>query len=301
MKKLKYKITKRIIMDYFYTHSWNSIDNRLKNGTYNILSEMTGKPVEETKKIVGKLRRQRNKCSTMITKDNFRGLNILRGCKAGGVHKIECKNCCFLETGQKLSGRNTRSASDYNKVLKMKNDGSNCRTWNGKHVIDYSVLKLLYNTKKQTNWILTYAGEISLADYDTLYILMQQPFRYLMHNFFFVTKEPEILLNKLLPVLRKIKEEGRDIKRLNNLHIVGSVGLNETKYRIDHVRRYDGFEKHIWFKGLLGPIIDPDLTGISTIRIGADRGKYKRPMKQQWVNDLIKLARKQNVLAFHDK
>lgn len=288
---LRAKIRKEI-----YEQDINLHTDRLKHSTIPKIAKKVDTPKDVVCDYVKILRNNARTCLKNMHEDNFLGLPVLRGCYPNGVDE-ECANCCAIPTITKLRDLDGPNREIYRNIT-QKISGK--LSFNGNMHVDLYPLTKIPCGKMCYNYMLVYSGEISKADLDTLCILLQLPFFYPMHNFIFVTKLPEILWDKMQPVIELLREDNMDITCLNNLHAVVSIGMNKYMHRLDSLRLFDGFQKHGWFKPLLEEIVDCDLSGIDSIRIASEKGRNARPCNFDWVLNLMKQARDQGVSAYYD-
>ncbi|TLX82799.1 MAG: DUF5131 family protein, partial [Thaumarchaeota archaeon] len=68
--------------------------------------------------------------------------------------------------------------------------------------------------------------------------------------------------------------------------------------RIDYLRQIDCPVKFISFEPLIGSIGEVDLTDIQWAIIGGESGPNYRPVKEEWIQEIIKQCEKQNVRIF---
>lgn len=103
-------------------------------------------------------------------------------------------------------------------------------------------------------------------------------------------------------ILTKRAERMRDMSTqlpfLENTWLGVTVESDETVERIDVLREVRTPVRFISFEPLLGPVRDPDLAGISWAIVGGESGPGARPMNADWVNDLLRSCRRQNVAFF---
>ena len=66
------------------------------------------------------------------------------------------------------------------------------------------------------------------------------------------------------------------------------VSVENERYldRVDHLRRVPAAVRFISFEPLLGPIENPDLTGIQWAIVGGESGPGARPIERGWVRQL---------------
>jgi len=69
-------------------------------------------------------------------------------------------------------------------------------------------------------------------------------------------------------------------------------------YRIDHLRSVDAAVRFLSLEPLLDPVQDMDLTGIDWVIVGGESGPGARPMKAEWVRDVLEQCRDADVPFF---
>lgn len=83
-------------------------------------------------------------------------------------------------------------------------------------------------------------------------------------------------------------------------HIWVGVSIENEKnlVRLKHLKQTNATVRFISFEPLLGPINDPDLTGIDWVIVGGESGPNARPIKKSWVENIKKLCQKNKVAFF---
>jgi protein gp37 len=84
----------------------------------------------------------------------------------------------------------------------------------------------------------------------------------------------------------------------DNVWMGVSVENADYTFRIDHLRRTPARTKFLSIEPLLGPIPSLDLTGIDWIIIGGESGPGCRPVKKEWIVEIIAQARRAGVAVF---
>ncbi len=109
------------------------------------------------------------------------------------------------------------------------------------------------------------------------------------HTFQILTKRPERMLEMLShPAFRT----------LPNVWLGTSIESEDYLDRIDLLRRVPARVRFISFEPLLGPIHEPDLSGIHWAIVGGESGPRARPMQSWWVETLRDTCREQGVAFF---
>jgi protein gp37 len=109
------------------------------------------------------------------------------------------------------------------------------------------------------------------------------------HTFQILTKRPE----RMLEILGRGK-----LPLLKNVWLGASVENEEVVHRIDTLRKVPAQVRFISFEPLLGPIFDPDLSGIHWAIVGGESGPGARPIEAWWVEALRDACLEQDVAFF---
>ena len=83
-----------------------------------------------------------------------------------------------------------------------------------------------------------------------------------------------------------------------NVWIGVTVENDAYAHRIDHLRSVDSAVRFLSLEPLIGPIKDMDLTGIDWVIVGGESGPGARPMKVEWVRDILRQCRAEDVPFF---
>jgi protein gp37 len=109
------------------------------------------------------------------------------------------------------------------------------------------------------------------------------------HSFQILTKRPDLMLSVLsrkgFPVLR-------------NVWLGTSVESAAFVHRLDILRNVPAHVRFVSFEPLLGPVVEPDLTGIHWAIVGGESGPRSRPMEQTWVEEVRDACVRQDVAFF---
>lgn len=107
------------------------------------------------------------------------------------------------------------------------------------------------------------------------------------HTFQILTKRSDRLMN-LSPVL----------SWPDNVWMGVSVENADYSFRIDHLRRTKARTKFLSIEPLLGAIPNLDLAGIDWVIVGGESGPGARPMKEEWVLDILEQCQASRVPFF---
>ena len=77
-----------------------------------------------------------------------------------------------------------------------------------------------------------------------------------------------------------------------------SVENEEFKWRIDALRQVECHTRFLSIEPLLGPIEKLNLSNIDWVIIGGESGAHFRPVKKEWIIDIVKQCKKQKVAVF---
>lgn len=108
------------------------------------------------------------------------------------------------------------------------------------------------------------------------------------HTFQVLTKRAERLL-ELSPLL----------KWTDNIWAGVSLESDNYLYRMDLLKQTDAKLKWLSIEPMLGPLPNMDLSGISWIVISGESSRRARPMKREWVVDVLHQCRKYNIPFFY--
>ncbi len=109
------------------------------------------------------------------------------------------------------------------------------------------------------------------------------------HSFQVLTKRPK----RMLEILSK-----PEFPTLPNVWLGTSVESEDYLHRIDLLRRVPAHVRFISFEPLLGPISEPDLSGIHWAIVGGESGPRARPMELWWAEELRDVCQRQKVAFF---
>jgi len=107
------------------------------------------------------------------------------------------------------------------------------------------------------------------------------------HRFQVLTKRSE----RLAEIADKLLWPG-------NVWMGVTVESGDYLYRIDHLRSIHAAVKFLSLEPLLGPVHDMNLSGIDWMIVGGESGPGARPMKEEWVRDVLNQCRIKGVPFF---
>lgn len=96
----------------------------------------------------------------------------------------------------------------------------------------------------------------------------------------------------------RLEYDGQILVWPENVWMGVSVEDARQVHRIDHLRRTPAKVKFLSLEPLIGPLPNLDLTGIDWVIVGGESGPTARPMKEEWVQDILQQCRAQGVAFF---
>jgi len=229
----------------------------------------------------------------------YTSLNVAIGCKENGF-STGCKHCVAVKCAHLQAHRKDKAKQTpiYKAVLKY-NEGK--PYWNNKVIFnkhwDYPIKYGKGKIKpKPRKFLASYNGEIALLKDKELSKacneLLMSAQKGHMHSFTILTKLPARIVKFIENTVTELEEKGIHVSSMSNVIIATSVETDAEKFRIDQLRKCKYFQTEVWFKPLLGKIINPNFRNIDSIRINVEKGKIKRPCMSKWIYDLMKDAKK---------
>jgi len=83
-----------------------------------------------------------------------------------------------------------------------------------------------------------------------------------------------------------------------NIWMGVSVENSNFVHRIDSLRKVNSSIRFLSIEPLLGPLPDLNLSGINWIIVGGESGPNARPMKPEWIHDILDQCKENNVPFF---
>jgi len=126
----------------------------------------------------------------------------------------------------------------------------------------------------------------------------KMPFEYLDKIFDVINQTPQHIYQILT------KREKRMLEYFSIREVPQNVWLGVTvenatfKKRINVLKEINAIIRFISFEPLIGPIGEMDLNGIHWAIVGGESGQRARPIKKEWVEEIFKQCKEQNVAFF---
>ena len=196
-----------------------------------------------------------------------------------------CTNCYAMRMAARLQAMGmTKYAGTTRKSGKR-------HVWTGRVNVDKAALTAPLNWKKPQRIFVNSMSDLFQDKADEAFI--RQAWRVMerahWHSFQVLTKRPE----RMLEILSKPQ-----FPTLPNVWLGTSVESEDYLDRIDLLRRVPARVRFVSFEPLLGPIADPDLSGIHWAIVGGKSGPRARPMEAWWVEHLRDAVREAGCCVF---
>lgn len=208
--------------------------------------------------------------------------NPLAGC---AVLSPGCSNCYAMRMAARLQ------AMGMAKYAGTTRKSGKRHVWTGRVNLDKTALTAPLAWKKPQRIFVNSMSDLFQDKADEAFI--RQVWRVMerahWHSFQVLTKRPE----RMLDILSK-----PEFPTLPNVWLGTSVESEDYLDRIDLLRRVPAHIRFISFEPLLGPIADPDLSGIHWAIVGGESGPHARPMQAWWVEQLHDACQRQDVAFF---
>ena len=208
--------------------------------------------------------------------------NPIAGCS---ILSPGCTNCYAMRMAARLQAmRMAKYAGTTRKSGKR-------HVWTGRVNVDETVLTAPLSWKKPQRIFVNSMSDLFQDKADQEFIrrvwrVMEEAH---WHSFQVLTKRPE----RMLDVLSKPA-----FPTLRNVWLGASVESEDYVGRIGLLRQVPAHIRFVSFEPLLGPIIEPDLSGIHWAIVGGELGPHARPMEQWWVEQLHDACERQSVAFF---
>jgi len=208
--------------------------------------------------------------------------NPIAGCS---VLSHGCTNCYAMRMAARLQ------AMGMAKYAGTTRKSGKRHVWTGRVNLDFDALAAPLSWRKPQRIFVNSMSDLFQEALDESFIrrvwaVMAQAH---WHSFQILTKRPD----RMLEVLSKPA-----FTVLPNVWLGTSVESEDYVTRIDVLRRVPARIRFVSFEPLLGPIVDPDLTGIHWAIVGGESGPRARPMEHWWVEQLHHACERQGVVFF---
>jgi len=124
------------------------------------------------------------------------------------------------------------------------------------------------------------------------------PFDYISRIFKVMNECPQHTFQVLTKRSERLLELAKKLTWTQNIWMGVSVEYQDYGYRINHLRNTPAKIKFLSLEPLLGPLNNLNLQNIDWVIVGGESGKKARPMKREWVLDIQKQCKANNVAFF---
>ena len=197
-----------------------------------------------------------------------------------GCTKISqgCKNCYAATLSKRLKAMGIRKYKNEFKFTQHDDEVDLPLHWKKPRKIFVNSMSDLFHEKAKMEFVASCFYTMVKADWHTYQVLTKRPdrmaeFSKLFYNYF-------------------------GFRIPNHVWMGTSVEDNNTTWRIKELRSVKCYMKFISFEPLLEKINRLSLSGIDWAIIGGESGHNYRVVEKEWIKDLIKQCKKQNVKVF---
>lgn len=197
-----------------------------------------------------------------------------------GCTKISagCKNCYAERMSHRLKRMNTKKYKNDFKFTIHKSDLETPLHWKKPRRIFVNSMSDLFHEKTDLAFVAQCFDVMNDAS---------------QHQYQILTKRPEIMKNFVANYKKILNKSIND-----HIWLGVSVENKETKNRIGVLRKIKTSVRFVSFEPLLESVGKINLDGISWAIIGGESGPHHRPVRPEWVDEIIEQAKHQNVKIF---
>lgn len=197
-----------------------------------------------------------------------------------GCTKIShgCTNCYAATLSKRLKAMGIKKYKNNFKFTQHKNEIDLPFKWTKPKKIFVNSMSDLFHEQATMEFIARCFDTMSKADWHVYQVLTKRP-----------TKMAEF---------SKLFYDYYNFQIPNNIWMGTSVENNQTVCRIDELRKVKCYTKFVSFEPLLEEISKINLDGIDWAIIGGESGHNYRPIKEEWIQSLIKQCKQQKTKVF---
>ncbi len=197
-----------------------------------------------------------------------------------GCTKISsgCKNCYAATLSKRLNAMGVKKYKNQFEFTEHEDDIELPLEWKKPKKIFVNSMSDLFHEKSTMEFVGRCFNTMIKANWHTYQVLTKRPskmaeFSKLFYNYF-------------------------GYKIPNHIWMGTSVEDANNVWRIDDLRKVGCGIRFISFEPLIGTVGDVDLSGIHWAIIGGESGHGYRPVKQEWIMDIINQCKTQNAAIF---
>ena len=196
--------------------------------------------------------------------------NPVAGCS---ILTAGCTNCYAMEMAKRLE------AMGVAKYQGLTRTNSQKTVWNGVVREDQNALSIPYRWRTPKKIFVNsmsdlFHQEVSDNFISDVWQVMRDTPR---HDYQILTKRPHRMA---------LLADAGICDVLPNVWLGTSVENAHVVHRIDHLRRVPATIRFISFEPLIGPVGVVDLSEIHWAIVGGESGRYARPIREEWIDDI---------------
>lgn len=124
------------------------------------------------------------------------------------------------------------------------------------------------------------------------------PFQFVRRVFEVMAKCPQHTFQVLTKRSQRLLELSSELPWPANVWMGVSVENERVVGRISHLRRTPAALRFLSCEPLIGPVGDLPLDGVHWVIVGGESGPRARPMKMEWVNEILRQCRRAGIPFF---
>ncbi|TBW32201.1 DUF5131 family protein [Siculibacillus lacustris] len=196
--------------------------------------------------------------------------NPVAGCS---IVTAGCTNCYAMEMAKRLE------AMGVEKYAGLTRKTGRRTVWNGVVREDMDALTIPHRWRKPRKIFVNSMSDLFHERVSDAFILdvwqvMRDTPR---HNYQILTKRPERMVELVASKIGEI---------LPNVWLGTSIENEDVVDRIAHLRKAPAAIRFISFEPLIGPVGAVDLEGIHWAIVGGESGKFARPIREDWIDEI---------------
>lgn len=124
------------------------------------------------------------------------------------------------------------------------------------------------------------------------------PWRFIKRVFTIMRKASWHKFQILTKRTERLEELATKLPWHENIWMGVTVENRDYVHRIDNLRKVPSSIRFLSFEPLLGPLPNLNLSGINWVIVGGESGPSSRPMKEEWIQDIRKQCKRNNIPFF---
>ena len=124
------------------------------------------------------------------------------------------------------------------------------------------------------------------------------PLEFIKKVFAVMNDNPKHTFQVLTKRAERLFELHQELNWTNNIWMGVSVENNKVMHRIDGLRHTNAKVKFLSCEPLIGSLLNMNLQGIDWVIVGGESGRTPRPMREEWVSDILQQCTESNTKFF---